>query len=455
MTNVQNPRTLTWAIIASQFAPPFMFSGVAVTLPSMGSDLEAGATSLGLVETLFLGGGLAFLLPLGRLADATDKNTLYKLGLLGFGITSILIGVLSSVPLLLALRFLQGVSSATFSVTGAAILADIVPLDKRGRAYGASLSAIYAGLTLGPICAGFLIELWGWRSVFLIGGGALHLAHLMIHLMLPSRWRKPVAPIHISSILLSAIAVLCWVFGSALLRRGASGYGLIVAGFVVAGCFVCWQKRLHQPLLDIPALLANKKLRNALLIQLLLYLNAYTSIFLLSVYMQVSLDHPAKTAGKVLAIGTALMAISAPFVGTLSDRYKSTRISSFGVAGVLASSILATTLDMNSSLFLVTLILSIQGLGYAFFSTPNMTLIMGSVPKDQVSMASALGAKARSLGMVAGMLVTSILISIQLGNDPIERHPEAFAGIMVTSFGILACHIAVAFLLCIWKRNRE
>ena len=39
---------LAWAVVASQFAPPFMFSGVAVALPSMGAELGAGATALGL-----------------------------------------------------------------------------------------------------------------------------------------------------------------------------------------------------------------------------------------------------------------------------------------------------------------------------------------------------------------------------------------------------------------------
>src|SRR2546428_675148 len=57
-------------IAVSQFAPPFMVSGVAVALPALGADLGAGATSLGLVESLFLAGSVAFLLPAGRLADA-------------------------------------------------------------------------------------------------------------------------------------------------------------------------------------------------------------------------------------------------------------------------------------------------------------------------------------------------------------------------------------------------
>ena len=40
------------------------------------------------------------------------------------------------------------------------------------RAFGVMIGAIYAGLTLGPIFAGVLVDLWGWRSVFLAGATA-------------------------------------------------------------------------------------------------------------------------------------------------------------------------------------------------------------------------------------------------------------------------------------------
>src|SRR5439155_1556628 len=52
------------AIAASQFAPPFMISGVAVALPALGTDLAAGATALSLIETVFLAAAVALLLVL-------------------------------------------------------------------------------------------------------------------------------------------------------------------------------------------------------------------------------------------------------------------------------------------------------------------------------------------------------------------------------------------------------
>jgi len=161
------------AIAASQFAPPFMISGVAVALPALGADLGAGATSLSLVETLFLAAAVALLLPAGRLGDAADKATLYKLGMAALALSSVAIGLVSSVPASLALRLLQGACSAAVQAAGPALIADAVPPERRGRAYGITIGAVYAGLTLGPIFAGFLVELAGWRAVFIAGGAVV------------------------------------------------------------------------------------------------------------------------------------------------------------------------------------------------------------------------------------------------------------------------------------------
>src|SRR3954464_3156708 len=177
------------AIAASQFAPPFMISGVAVALPALGTDLGAGATALSLVETLFLAASVGLLLPAGRPGDAADKVAVFKLGMLAFAATSILAGLTSSIGALLALRFVQGAASAAVGASGAAIIADAVPPERRGKAFGIIIGAIYAGLTLGPICAGFLVDHWGWRSVFLVGGAAGLLPLLPTHLMLRASWR--------------------------------------------------------------------------------------------------------------------------------------------------------------------------------------------------------------------------------------------------------------------------
>jgi MFS family permease len=141
------------------------------------------------------------------------------------------------------------------------------------------------------------------------------------------------------------------------------------------------------------------------------------------------------------------MAAVAPVAGMLADRYRPVVIARSGVAVVMAGAILATALDQGSSLIHVGLMLAVQGLGFALFSSPNMALVMNSVPANRASIASALAAKSRSLGMLTGMFIVAALISLNLGDDPIGRDPLRFIDTMTTAFVILAALALVALAI--------
>jgi MFS family permease len=176
---------------------------------------------------------------------------------------------------------------------------------------------------------------------------------------------------------------------------------------------------------------------------------------MVSIYMQVVLGQSAKTAGQVLAIGSLLMALIAPLAGALSDRYRANRVAGVGVAIAFASALLAIALDEGSGLIYVALMLAVQGVGFAFFSSPNMTLIMNAVPAQRSSIASALAAQARTLGMLAGMLITAAVISLYIGDEPLDRDPLLFARAMRMSFVILAAVSLVALAISALPSRRS
>ncbi|MFX7140458.1 MFS transporter, partial [Acinetobacter baumannii] len=66
-------------------------------------------------------------------------------------------------------RALQGIAAALAMAGGAASLAHEFDGEARTRAYGLLGTSFGVGLALGPVWAGFLIETFGWRSVFLTG----------------------------------------------------------------------------------------------------------------------------------------------------------------------------------------------------------------------------------------------------------------------------------------------
>jgi MFS family permease len=442
------------ALAAAQFAPPFMISGVAVALPALGAELSAGAVALSLVETLFLAASVALLLPAGRLGDAADKAALYKGGMAAFAAASILTGFAGSVGSVLLLRFVQGIASAAVQASGAAIIADAVPPHRRGRAFGITIGSIYAGLTLGPICAGFLVEMWGWRSVFVAGGAVALLLLVPAHLLLRARWTLSGGrAVHLPSTALVTVAMLALVGGAASLREGAMGYAGVALGLALLASFVFLQTRIAAPLLNVRILVDNRVLGTALLVQWLLYCNAFGTVFLLSLYMQSVLGHGPHTAGEVLAVGTLLMAAIAPAAGALSDRVRPASIAAAGVAVALVAVVMATFLGAGSHLLAVGAVLAVQGVGFAFFSSPNMALVMNAVPRERSGIAAALSASARSLGMVSGMLIVGALVSIKIGHAPVGADPARYVATMQLAFWILAAVTALALFFSLSGRR--
>ncbi len=431
-----------------------MISGVAVALPALDAELAAGAVALSLVETLFLAASVGLLLPAGRLGDAAGKAALYKGGLAAFALASIATGFAGSVASVLALRFLQGVASAAVQASGAALIADAVPPERRGRAFGITIGSIYAGLTLGPICAGFLVELWGWRSVFVVGGAVVLLLLVPAHLLLRATWTEPRAgTVHMPSTVLVTAAMLALVGGAASLREGALGYAGVALGLALLAGFVFLQRRLERPLLDVRILAENRVLGSALLVQWLLYCNAFGTVFLLSLYMQSVLGHRPDAAGQVLAVGTLLMAAIAPAAGALSDRMSQATIAAAGVAVALVAVIMAAFLDAGSPLVAVGAVLAVQGVGFAFFSSPNIAMVMNAVPREKSGIAAALSASARSLGMVSGMLIVGGLVSVKIGHAPVGADPARYIATMKLAFWLLAGVTALALFFSLAKRR--
>lgn len=64
------------------------------------------------------------------------------------------------------MRILQAVGISSAWAIGAGSVADVYEVHERGNALGIYFTGQFAGPLFGPIIGGFLVERWGWRSVF-------------------------------------------------------------------------------------------------------------------------------------------------------------------------------------------------------------------------------------------------------------------------------------------------
>ncbi|EAE4171239.1 MFS transporter, partial [Listeria monocytogenes] len=134
----------------------------------IGQSLRLSATALSWVSsayTLTFGG---FLLLSGRLSDLLGRKRIFLVGLLIFGISSLLIGLSQTANMMIAMRAIQGIGSSIIAPTTLALIMDAYKGDMRQKAisyYGATAGI---GSSVGLLVGGGLTSLISWRAGFLI-----------------------------------------------------------------------------------------------------------------------------------------------------------------------------------------------------------------------------------------------------------------------------------------------
>ena len=416
------PSTIVLVIALTQFAMPYMFSGVGIALPSLGKDLNAGSVTLGLIETVYIGSSAALLLPFGRLADMTDKKGVFKVGLLIFTLSTMVIGFSTSIWQILFFRFIQGASTAMVTATNMAIITEVVDKDKLGKAFGISIGSVYAGLSSGPFFAGIITTHFGWRWVFFSGSILLLISYFVVFKMLEGKLRLKGVRLDLYGSLSIITAVALLISGSSTLEHGYLGFILFFCSILMFTVFFIVENKVKNPLINIKFFFENKNFTNALLLQYSNYASTFAIPFLFSLYLQNSKGLPPEKAGTFLMVSPVIMAILAPVFGRIADTRSPQKIARAGLVLCFAATIMASQVSKGTSMSFIVLTIAAMGLGFSMFSSPNMISIMGSVDKSCYSIASALSAKMRNLGMVTSMVIVTTFFSVMIGNKSITQN---------------------------------
>lgn len=427
-----------YVLALAQFSAPFMVSGVGVTLPALGRDLQVSGVSLGLIETIYLGAASAFLLPVGHFADSYDKNLIFKSGLLIYAFSTLCIGFLNSVSSIVMLRFVQGVAAALVMATNVAILTSVVPRQKLGRAMGMNVGAVYVGLSAGPFVAGWITTHFGWRWVFYLTFIPMICSFMLIHFNLKVNWKKPSLSFDWIGTITIVASIFLLIFGSAMLGDANIGYLFCLLGVIGIGTFFFVESRVERPMLSLGEIKSNHTFSNALVLQLLMYAGAFGLTFLFSLYLQTVKGMTPLEAGQILIVSPVIMAVFAPIFGRLADRYSAKKIATLGLGVSLISIALAIPIHADSTILYIASVLMLQGMGFAIFSSPNMAIIMNSVQPRQYGLASALSAKLRSLGMVISLMIVTVFISLFIGRHMLDTRSTEFLQVMRYSFIVFA-----------------
>jgi EmrB/QacA subfamily drug resistance transporter len=436
--------TILAVTILTGFVATFITSAINIALPLIQSEFRVSAVTLGWISLSYVLATAAVLMPAGRIADLFGRTRIYLIGLVTFTLFSFASAFAPNAAVLLVMRVFQGLASALLFPTHTALVILSHPPEKRGRALGLQVSGVYLGLTLGPILGGIIIHNVGWRGLFLIVGG-LGFANCILPFWKLRKidWREPREGSF--DILGSCI----WAIGLTVLLLGFSylpdwiGALLIGAGLAGIILFFWWETRATNPILNVDLLRRNRVFAFSNVASFINYSATFAMTFLMSLYLQYNRGLDAQTAGIVLVAGMFVQAALSIPAGRMADRIQARLVASTGMALCVVGLLMFVFLGDATPYWYIITALCVMGVGFALFASPMTHVIMGSVERQYVGVASAIVATMRTTGQNFSMGIATLVLALVVGRHEIgpADYPNFLTSARIT--------FAICAVLCV------
>ncbi|WP_041674458.1 MFS transporter [Prescottella equi] len=393
---------------------------VNVALPRIGEDLGAEVAGLQWVLSGYTLTLASLILFGGALGDRVGRRRVFVWGTVWFAGASALCALAPNVTILVAARLLQGVGAALLTPGSLAIISASFDEEDQGAAIGLWSGLGGVAAAVGPLLGGWLVEVAGWRSVFLINL-PLAVAVAWVSARHVPETRDPHPPERLD------------VLGSALaaLALGALTYGLIeravwavIAGLVLMAAFVVVERRSRYALVP-GSLFASRVFVAANLVTLAVYAALGGVFFLLLLQLQIVSGYSPLAAGVASLPITVLMLLLSSRAGRWAQihgpRIPMTVGPLLGAGGLLLMLRIGPGASYPTQVLPAVLVF---GLGLSALVAPLTAAVLGSVSSDQAGIASGVNnAVARTSQLLA---VAALPALAGIGADALAD-PAAFA----------------------------
>lgn len=388
-----------------------------VALPHLSESLGATNSQLQWIVDGYTIVYAGLILTMGSLGDRFGRKGALSIGLVVFGVGSVMSAWASSASMLIATRAFMGIGGALIMPATLSILTNVFTEPKeRGRAIGIWAGVSAGGIAFGPLMGGFLITHTWWGSVFLVNVPIVLAALVAGHYVLPSS-RDPEAPrLDPLGAVLSITALMTLLWG--LIEAPSKGWGstpiltAFGAGLVVLALFIAWELHSDHPMLEL-RFFRNRRFSAANVAITLVFFALFGSSFLITQQLQFVMGYSPLKAGFAMMPIALPMLVLGPVSARLVERFGTKIIVASGLlmvsVGLFWLSLASLSAGYTAILFPMLLLASGMGLTMA----PATESIMGSIPRAKAGIGSAMNDTTRQVGGALGVAVIgSVLASV-------------------------------------------
>jgi EmrB/QacA subfamily drug resistance transporter len=441
---------------------------VNIALPQLAEVFDTEPSVVLWVTVAYLLVSVGLTLTLGRLGDALGRKRIYVTGLVLFTVGLTLCSVSQSVVQLILARVVQATGLSMIVAVGNAIITAVFPDENRGKALGILGGIVSAGLLSGPALGGLLLDLFDWRALFYLRIPVSLIALAMAATKLREQpkdssgfafdWKGAATLFGgLSCFLLFVNLGGRMGFGEAPVLILGGGAAVLLAGFIRI------ERRAPHPILNL-ALFRNRLFAAGIVSMGAMFVAAAASTFLGPFYLIEGTGRTAAEAGLVFAVTPASGLIVGPLSGWLSDRIGYRVLCTLGAGFITAGLFLLSRLGMEASTADIVLRFVVLGVGIGMFSSPNNSSVMGSVPQERLSTASAMIATTRQTGMSSGMAIAGAIFTSREAFHATRLAGQGLSAGVIDSMALISGYqdsLTVAAIICSvaivasWLRGRR
>lgn len=408
-TPILGARQRSLVLVAMCLALVLVIAGVsmlAVGLPSVGEDLGLSQTSLTWVADAYALTLASLLLLAGALGDRYGRRGALLVGIVIFGVGSLLSALADSGGQLIAFRALTGVGGALIMPGTLSTITSVFPPEERARAVGIWAGFAGAGGTLGMLAAGWMLGAFSWPSIFVATAAVAAVTFVVILAFVPTSRSEGHVGLDPLGTALSAFGIGALVLG--IIEGPMRGWTepltvtALVAGVALAAGFVVWELRAEHPLLD-PRLFRYRGFAVGSAALLVLFVALFGLFLVILQYLQLMLGYSAlKSAVALLPLTFLMIPISAS-AAPLSMRYGMKLVGGVGLAVTGAGMAAFATLDAESGFPALLVAQVVLGVGIGLAMTPATNAIVSALPIAKQGVASAVNDTTREIGTALGI----------------------------------------------------
>jgi EmrB/QacA subfamily drug resistance transporter len=351
----------------------------------------------------------------GVIGDKLGRKRMLMIGLVLFGVASLLSAYSRTPEQLIFARAAMGLGGAAVMPQTLSIISNVFEPAERPRAIGLWAMAVGLGIAAGPVLGGALLDHFWWGSVFLINVPVTVVGAIAAAVLVPESRNHEAGGIDYAGVLLSIAGLVLLVYG--IVQGGDIGswihpsvLGPIVGGLVILAVFGWYETRIAHPSLDV-RLFRDRRLSASVGAIALVFFGMGGVYFFISFYLQNVRGYTPLQAGLLtvpFAVGQLLLS---PRSASLVQRYGAKAAGSAGMflmAGAMAA---YATLGTTSPIWLLAVFFGLQGAAMGVVLPAATAAVMDVVPRERAGAGSALTNTSRQVAVALSVAVLGSILA--------------------------------------------